>query len=94
MNNGCLINVLSLIAGFIGLVIGVTLQVLIVGEGGPEAIGMGLVIVLTFGAYRFAKKKFKNYFNFQDVSESLDESIERQKKQFSVEENREELEKE
>jgi hypothetical protein len=75
MKNGCLINILSLISGFIGLIVGVTLQVLIVGEGGPEAIGMGLVICLTFGSFHFAKKKLKNYFNFKYNLKSNGEAI-------------------
>ena len=61
-NNGCLINFLSILAGFIGLVIGVTLQVLIFGEGGKDAIGIGLVIALTFGSHSLTKKILKDYF--------------------------------
>lgn len=79
---GCLINTLSLISGFIGLIVGVTLQVLIVGEGGPEAIGMGLVIILTFGSFRFTKKKLKNYFNFKYDSRRHDEVVKENENAF------------
>lgn len=60
---GCLINFLSILFGFIALSIGVGFQVLLFDEGGPEAIGAGIVIAFTFSSYYFSKKSLKKYFN-------------------------------
>ena len=61
-NNGCLINILSVVAGALGLTIGVALQLLLFDKSGAEEIGGGLVIGLTFGTYYFTKKHLKKYF--------------------------------
>ena len=60
--NGCLINILSLLAGFIALAVGVAMQILLFGEGGKDSIGAGMVIAFAFGGYYLAKKKLKNYY--------------------------------
>jgi len=58
--NGCLTNILSIIAAALGLSLGVVLQLLIYNEAGPE-IGI-FPVALAFGTYYYANKKIKLYF--------------------------------
>ena len=58
--NGCLINVLSVIAAVLGLCLGVVLQLFIFNEAGPD-IGI-IPVALASVTYYYANKKIKLYF--------------------------------
>ena len=60
--NGCLINILSVVGAVIILFLGVAIQVLIFGSGGPDAPGSGILIGAVFGGYYLIKKELKKYF--------------------------------
>tara|TARA_B100000795_G_scaffold199152_1_gene152986 strand:+ start:126 stop:464 length:339 start_codon:yes stop_codon:yes gene_type:complete len=60
--NGCLINILSVVGAVIILFLGVAIQVAIYGSGGPDAPGAGILIGTVFGAYYLIKKELKKYF--------------------------------
>jgi len=60
--NGCLINILSVVGAVIILFLGVSIQVSIYGSGGPDAPGAGILIGAVFGAYYLIKKELKKYF--------------------------------
>ena len=60
--NGCLINILSVVGAVIILFLGVALQVLIFGSGGPDTPGSGILIGAVFGGYYLIKKELKKYF--------------------------------
>tara|TARA_B100000780_G_C20680232_1_gene270702 strand:+ start:106 stop:456 length:351 start_codon:yes stop_codon:yes gene_type:complete len=60
--NGCLINILSVVGAVIILFLGVAIQVLIFGSGGPDTPGSGILIGAVFGGYYLIKKELKKYF--------------------------------
>ena len=60
--NGCLINILSVVGAVITLFLGVIVQISIYGSGGPDSPGAGIVVGAVFGAYYLIKKELKKYF--------------------------------
>ncbi|MBR51406.1 MAG: hypothetical protein CMD58_02705 [Gammaproteobacteria bacterium] len=60
--NGCLINILSVVGAVIALFLGVAIQISIYGSGGPDAPGAGILVGAVFGAYYLIKKELKKYF--------------------------------